>query len=118
MLVKKVDALTKAIEVESKKMKREAAAREKEAASLKMDDNRKNRFANSSIRFVSTSSSVLLRIHGSTIVILTYCIENPSDLHSLWRSFLKLGGFQLLQGIKSILKIPFLTLEKVEMVRK
>ncbi|KAE7995227.1 hypothetical protein FH972_000048 [Carpinus fangiana] len=87
MLVKKVDALTKAIEVESKKMKREAAAREKEAASLKMDDNRKNRFANSSI----------------------------SDLHSLWRSFLKLG-FQLLQGIKSILKIPFLTLEKVEII--
>lgn len=79
MLVKKVDALTKAIEVESKKMKREAAAREKEVASLKMDDNRKNRFANSSIRFVSTSSSVLLRIHDSTIVILTYCIENPSD---------------------------------------
>jgi hypothetical protein len=115
MLVKKVDALTKAIEVESKKMKREAAAREKEAASLKMDDNRKNRFANSSIRFVSISSFVLLRIHGSTIVILTYCIENPSDLHSLWRSFLKLG-FQLLQGIKSILKIPFLTLEKVEII--
>jgi predicted Holliday junction resolvase-like endonuclease len=92
MLVKKVDALTKAIEVESKKMKREAAAREKEAASVKVADNRKNSYANSSVRFVksiteslnpfspnfdSTFSSVLLRIHGSSIVILTYCIENP-----------------------------------------
>lgn len=51
VLIKKVDALTKAIEVESKKMKREAAAREKEAASMKVDDNRKNRHANSSTRF-------------------------------------------------------------------
>ncbi|KAM4101629.1 hypothetical protein ACB094_05G158200 [Castanea mollissima] len=50
VLIKKVDALTKAIEVESKKMKREAAAREKEAASMKVDDNRKNRHANSSTR--------------------------------------------------------------------
>lgn len=32
MLLKKVDALTKAIEVETKKAKREAAAREKEIA--------------------------------------------------------------------------------------
>jgi hypothetical protein len=32
MLMKKVNALTKSIEVESKKVKREAAAREKEAA--------------------------------------------------------------------------------------
>lgn len=32
MLLKKVDALTKAIEVETKKAKREAAAREKENA--------------------------------------------------------------------------------------
>jgi hypothetical protein len=92
MLVKKVYALTKAIEVESKKMKREAAAREKEAASVKGDDNRKNRFANSSIRFVTSFSEsldpfssnfvsnfsfVLLIVHGSTIVILTYCIEHP-----------------------------------------
>ncbi|KAI4298810.1 hypothetical protein L6164_032327 [Bauhinia variegata] len=43
MLMKKVDALTKAMEVEWKKMKREAVAREKEAASTKPDDHRKNR---------------------------------------------------------------------------
>ncbi|KAH7837909.1 hypothetical protein Vadar_019435 [Vaccinium darrowii] len=41
MLMKKVDTLTKAIEVESKKMKREAATREKESVSAKMDDNKK-----------------------------------------------------------------------------
>ena len=35
MLMKKVDALTKSIEVESRKVKREAAAREKEAVSAK-----------------------------------------------------------------------------------
>lgn len=48
--MKKVDALTKSIEVESKKMKREAATREKEAASMKVDNNRKIRHASSSIR--------------------------------------------------------------------
>jgi len=51
MLTKKVDALTKAMQVEWKKMKREAASREKEASSTKSDDNRKNRSANSSKRF-------------------------------------------------------------------
>ncbi|KAK7303408.1 hypothetical protein RJT34_14314 [Clitoria ternatea] len=51
ILTKKVDALAKAMEVEWKKMKREAAAREKEAASIKSDDNRKNRGSNSSKRF-------------------------------------------------------------------
>ena len=37
MLMKKVNALTKSIEVESKKVKREAAAREKEAAPAKLN---------------------------------------------------------------------------------
>ncbi|KAK2412934.1 microtubule-associated protein 70-2 [Trifolium repens] len=50
MLMKKVDALTKAMEVEWKKMKREAAAREKEVSSIMADDNRKNRNTNSSKR--------------------------------------------------------------------
>lgn len=53
MLMKKVDALSKAMEVESKKMKREAAARDKEAAAAKMDDNKKNRNINSSKRWVT-----------------------------------------------------------------
>ncbi|KAL5066389.1 hypothetical protein RYX36_028126 [Vicia faba] len=49
MLRKKVDALTKAMEVEWKKMKREAATREKEISSIKSpDDNGKNRNRNSS----------------------------------------------------------------------
>ncbi|KAL5157763.1 Microtubule-associated protein 70-5 [Glycine soja] len=52
MLKKKVDALTKAMEIEWKKMKREAAAREKEAASTKSDDNRKLRRSNSSRRMI------------------------------------------------------------------
>ncbi|XP_038689558.1 microtubule-associated protein 70-5-like isoform X3 [Tripterygium wilfordii] len=43
MLMKKVDALTKAMEVEAKKLKREAATREKEASSMKVDDNKKIR---------------------------------------------------------------------------
>lgn len=34
MLMKKIDALTKAMEVEAKKMKREAAVKEKEAAAV------------------------------------------------------------------------------------
>jgi len=51
MLTKKVDALTKAMQVEWKKMKREAASREKEASSTKSDDNRKNRSTSSSKRF-------------------------------------------------------------------
>lgn len=49
--MKKVDALTKAMEVESKRMKREAAAREKEAATVKVVDNKKNRTITSSKRY-------------------------------------------------------------------
>ncbi|KAE9461594.1 hypothetical protein C3L33_06505, partial [Rhododendron williamsianum] len=41
MLVKKVDTMTKAIEVESKKMKRGASTREKESVSAKMDNHNK-----------------------------------------------------------------------------
>ncbi|KAM7525303.1 hypothetical protein LguiA_015205 [Lonicera macranthoides] len=50
MLMKKVDTLIKSFEVESKKMKREAAIREKDSASAKADDNKKNRNTNSSKR--------------------------------------------------------------------
>lgn len=60
MLVKKVDALTKAMELERKKMKREAAAREKEISSIKSpDDNMKNRNRNSSKRFYNFFCSVV-----------------------------------------------------------
>ncbi|TXG69765.1 hypothetical protein EZV62_004700 [Acer yangbiense] len=49
MLMKKVDALTKAIEVESKKAKREAAAREKEAIiSVKPEETKKIKNTNPS----------------------------------------------------------------------
>lgn len=51
MLMKKVDTLIKSFEVESKKMKREAAIREKDSASAKVDD-KKNRNTNSSKRLV------------------------------------------------------------------
>ncbi|KAJ7946433.1 Microtubule-associated protein 70 [Quillaja saponaria] len=50
ILMKKVDALTKAIVVGSKKLKREAAARENEAASTKAEDYKKIRSRNSSKR--------------------------------------------------------------------
>ena len=50
MLIRKVDALIKAIEVESKKVKREAAAREKEAISTKADENKKTKITDSSKR--------------------------------------------------------------------
>ncbi|KAK6932852.1 Microtubule-associated protein 70 [Dillenia turbinata] len=46
MLIKKVEALTKSIEVDFKKTKREAAAREKEALSPKTEENRRTRNAN------------------------------------------------------------------------
>lgn len=55
MLAKKVDALTKSMEVEWKKMKREAAAKEKEAASTNSDDTRKNRSISSSKRLCNFS---------------------------------------------------------------
>ncbi|RYR31339.1 hypothetical protein Ahy_B01g056143 isoform A [Arachis hypogaea] len=50
MLAKKVDALTKAMEVEWKKMKREAAAKEKEVSPTKSDDNKKTRSTSTSKR--------------------------------------------------------------------
>ncbi|XP_068641201.1 microtubule-associated protein 70-5-like [Aristolochia californica] len=51
MLQRKVDGLTKAIEIEAKKMKREAAVREKDALLAKSEDNKqKNRNTNVSKR--------------------------------------------------------------------
>jgi hypothetical protein len=53
MFMKKVDALTKSMEVEWKKMKRDAAAREKElSAAINSDDNKKYRNTDSSKRLV------------------------------------------------------------------
>ncbi|MCD7451710.1 hypothetical protein HAX54_013093 [Datura stramonium] len=43
MLMKKIETLNKAIEVESRKMKREAAIREKDSVSTKIDDNARSR---------------------------------------------------------------------------
>ncbi|KAL9668038.1 hypothetical protein QQ045_002410 [Rhodiola kirilowii] len=50
MLMRKVDALTKSIEVESRKMKRGIMARGKEAVLPKSDDNKRNRNLNVSKR--------------------------------------------------------------------
>ncbi|XP_028804326.1 microtubule-associated protein 70-5-like isoform X2 [Neltuma alba] len=50
MLMKKVEALSKAMELEWKKTKREAAAREKETATTKVDDNKTRRSMISSKR--------------------------------------------------------------------
>ena len=54
--MKKVDKLTKSIEVESKKLKREAVTKEKESVSAKMDDNKKIRSTTPSKRSVYISS--------------------------------------------------------------
>ncbi|XP_052107796.1 microtubule-associated protein 70-5-like isoform X2 [Arachis duranensis] len=48
--IKKFDGLTNAMEVELKKMKREAAARENEASSTKLDDKKKTRSTSTSKR--------------------------------------------------------------------
>ncbi|OMO64681.1 Myosin II heavy chain-like protein [Corchorus olitorius] len=50
ILVKKVEAFSRALEVESKRVKREAIAKEKEIGSAKMDDIRKIKSINSSSR--------------------------------------------------------------------
>ncbi|XP_057961008.1 microtubule-associated protein 70-5 [Malania oleifera] len=54
MLMKKVDALMKFIEVELKKMKRESAAKEKETVSAKVDDNKRIRNMNSAKRITKS----------------------------------------------------------------
>lgn len=49
MLAKKVDTLTKAMEVEAKKMRREVAVMEKEVAAMRVEkehENRAKRFGN------------------------------------------------------------------------
>lgn len=61
MLSKKVDTLTKALEVEGKKMRREVAAMEKEVASMRVDkehENRAKRFGGGS-RGPANSSQLL-----------------------------------------------------------
>ncbi|KAK6283410.1 hypothetical protein POUND7_002362 [Theobroma cacao] len=55
MLMKKVEAFSKAMEVESKRLKREAVAKEEENGSAKMDDSKKLRNINSSRRLSKTS---------------------------------------------------------------
>lgn len=50
MLARKVETLTKAMDVEAKKMRREVAAMEKEVAAMRVEkdqDNRAKRFPNS-----------------------------------------------------------------------
>lgn len=50
MLARKVETLTKAMDVEAKKMRREVAAMEKEVAAMRVEkdqDNRAKRFRNS-----------------------------------------------------------------------
>lgn len=68
--MKKVDALTKSIEIESKKVKREAAAREKEATMVKLDETRRIRSTSTSrrlvkicIKFSSFFCSLLVNFH-------------------------------------------------------
>lgn len=74
MLMRKVDALTKAIEAESKKIKREAAAREKEAISAKLDDTRKIRSTSSSRRLVKHPLIFIffLNFFSSLLLSLTF----------------------------------------------
>ncbi|KAG6416432.1 hypothetical protein SASPL_123862 [Salvia splendens] len=56
LLMKKVETLARAIEVESKKIKREAAIREKDSALVKLDE--KKRSPNSSKRYISGNEEV------------------------------------------------------------
>lgn len=84
--MKKVDALTKAMEVEWKKMKKEAAAREKEGSSTKSDDNRKHRSTNSSKRFCNFICSgadfvlFVLTLHRNNVLKLLQGNERPLRL--------------------------------------
>lgn len=60
MLLKKVEALTKAMEVESKKMKREAAAREKEMILAKSEEDSKQKNKSTNVPRRSVNVSALL----------------------------------------------------------
>ena len=77
MLLKKVEALTKAMEVESKKMKREAAAREKEMILAKSKDSKqKNKSTNFPRRSVNVSAflnaSLLFQSFSLHLSLLTF----------------------------------------------
>ncbi|OMO76971.1 Myosin II heavy chain-like protein [Corchorus capsularis] len=56
ILIKKVEAFSRALEVESKRVKREAIAKEKELGSAKMDDIKRIKTINSSSRRLSKAS--------------------------------------------------------------
>lgn len=99
MLLKKIEALTKAMEVESKKMKREAAARDKEMMLAKSEDNKqKNRNTNVSRRSVDVSTllnaSNLVRFIAFVLVInISKRYEvMPINLFLHYISFLKENG--------------------------
>lgn len=61
LLIKKVETLARAIEVESKKIKREAAIREKDSALVKLDE--KIRSPNSSKRLALLDFPILFPLY-------------------------------------------------------
>lgn len=70
MLAKKVDTLTKAMEVEARKMRREVAAMEKEVAAMRVDkehDNRAKRFGSAK---TSANSAQVLSGRYWTLLVL------------------------------------------------
>lgn len=82
MLAKKVDTLTKAMEVEAKKMRREVAAMEKEVASMREDkehENRAKRFGNSKGP-VSSSQALPARYGISSFLTHVLTQEENSTL--------------------------------------
>ena len=73
MLAKKVDTLTKAMEVEAKKMRREVAAMEKEVAAMRVEKEHENRAKRLGNAKAPVSSSQLLPGR---------CVSSSSHLHS------------------------------------
>ena len=72
MLAKKVDTLTKAMEVEAKKMRREVAAMEKEVAAMRVEkeqDNKSKRLGGS--KAPSSSSQLLPGRYDKLICIFS-----------------------------------------------
>lgn len=95
--MRKVDALSKAIEVECKKVKREAAAREKEASSMKADENKKIKNTDSSRRYCFYNELILFYFNFpifSTVVVESFL----SPFLDIFIALFTFNGCQLQEG--------------------
>lgn len=88
VLMKKIENLIKALEVESKKWKREASLKDKNLTSIKADEQKPVRNLNSSKRFVIICFNVFSYLYTNETFTELYTVGLVSGLQSVLKAHL------------------------------